>query len=244
MGYLTPEETTPTRPTGIDGETLEVRSYLLMRVVIGLLGLALPVVLIVGDALFLDGKISARGSLSAYYHSGMRDVFVGVLVVAGLFLITYKIFRRSLDNTLSMVAGIAAIVVAWFPTGIPSDVTAMLTPLQDRLGEEVVETIHFVAAAVFIALLAVISYFFAVREGRRSQHRAGADARRSPAFWRRFHLTAAALIVLAILFIGVTKLFGVFDKHSLLIGETAAVWAFGASWLAKGAELNALRGRV
>ena len=29
--------------------------------------------------------------------------------------------------------------------------------------------------------------------------------------------------------------------RTLLIGETVAVWAFGASWLAKGLELDVLR---
>lgn len=242
MGYFTPETVTPERPRGIRGEILEVRSYHLTRVVIGVLGIALPLVLVVGDLLFLDGEVKARGSLSAYYHSGMRDAFVGVLVVTGIFLVTYKLFRRSLENTASVAAGIAALGVAFFPTGTPEGVH--LTPLQSRLGEGAVQAVHFTAAAIFIMLLAVISYFFAVREGRRLRERDGSKARFSPHFWRRFHLSATGLIVLSIVFIVVTKASGFLDEHSLLIGETVAAWAFGASWLAKGFELQVLRASV
>lgn len=36
-----------------------------------------------------------RGSLSAYYHSGIRDLFVGSLCVTAVFLITYKMFEHT-----------------------------------------------------------------------------------------------------------------------------------------------------
>ena len=34
-------------------------------------------------------SVHVRGSLSAYYHSSMQDIFVGSLCVTGLLLITY-----------------------------------------------------------------------------------------------------------------------------------------------------------
>lgn len=221
---------------------LYLRSYLLLRLVIGLLGAALPLVLVVGDALLPGGAILPRGSLSAYYHSGVRDVFVGVLVVVGVFLITYKVLERNLDNTLSTVAGVAAVLVAIFPTGRPSSSTSPPTPFQEFLGEPTVEGVHYVSAFVFIASLAVISYYFGVREGDRPAR----PGRRSPRFWRSFHHACAGAIVAAIAYIGLTKL-GVLldlvdedgraDRYSLLIGEFVAVLAFGVSWLAKGLEL-------
>lgn len=240
MGMFTPEMVTPPRSTVMTAESSVVRSFLLMRTVIGILGICLPLVLVIGDLVLLDDSLSVRGSLSAYYHSGMRDVFVGVLVVIGVFLITYKVFRRSLDNTLSIVAGAAAITTALFPTGIPDEVSSLPTPLQDRLGEGVVSTIHTVAAAVFVVALAVLSIFFGIREGGRDRDR---DQSRSPTFWKRFHFAAAGIIVVTILVIAATSITGIFDTHALFVGEAIIALAFGASWLMKGLELDALLGR-
>lgn len=65
------------RPTDLgdraDPAVLYARSYLLIRTVVGAIGILLPIVLWVVDALVLHGWLTARGSLSAYYHSGARD---------------------------------------------------------------------------------------------------------------------------------------------------------------------------
>ena len=90
--------------------------------------------------------------------------------------------------------------------------------------------------------LGVISLFFGIREGKRTQQRVGGRARMSPTFWKRFHWACAAAIGLALLFIGVTEISRWFNQYSLIIGETAAVIAFGLSWLMKGLELNILLG--
>jgi hypothetical protein len=50
------------------------------------------------------------------------------------------------------------------------------------------------------------------------------------------------VIVAAVAFIAVTGLVGGLSE-ALLLGEWVSVWAFGASWLAKGLELDILRGR-
>lgn len=211
-----------------------VRSYLYQRVFVGALAVALPVVLVLGDR-WLGGDPFPRGSLSAYFYSGMREVFVGALCAIAVFLITYKVAERTLDNTLSWLAGIAILAVALFPTTTSRHVD--LTPLQERWGKDVVGTIHYVSAAVFIVCLAVISFYFGVREGARPAR----PGNRSPAFWRDYHWACAGAIVLAIAWILVTELVG-WPPKSLLIGEAAAVWAFGASWLMKGLELDILHG--
>src|ERR687898_669924 len=136
-----------------------VRSYLIMRVTVVALGIALPVLLVLGEPLLFDGQPFPRGSLSAYYYPGLRELFVGTLCAIGVFLIPYKVAERSRENRLSIYAGASAIVVALFPTGKPGrGVTP--TPLQNLLGETTVERIHFVAGAVFIGSLAVISFYF------------------------------------------------------------------------------------
>src|SRR5512132_3781620 len=131
-GFLKPELTCQPRPT--DRETARyVRSFLIMRIVVGVLGVLLPLSLVLIGR-WLDGKPWFRDSLSAYYYSGARELFVGVLSAIGVFLFTYKVTEHSLDNTLTFVAAAAVAFVVLFPTGPPAHVTG-LTPLQAELGE-------------------------------------------------------------------------------------------------------------
>ena len=57
-----------------------VHSYLYLRRAIGLIGLALPVVLIAGKQLVQGGDLI--GSLSGYYYSALGNVFVGAMCAA------------------------------------------------------------------------------------------------------------------------------------------------------------------
>ncbi len=224
------------------GAILYLKSYLVMRAAIGLLGIGLPIELFLGDALWLEGGLKARGSLSAYYHSGMRDVFVGTLFATAVFLITYRVVEQTLDNTLSIIAGIAAMGVALFPTSRPPGSTSPPTPLEVHLGEQRVAIVHYICAGILMVSLAVISFIFGVREGRRSQQRASGRARLSPTFWRWFHWGCTAAIGLALVFMGASEITRWFTQYSLIVGETVAVLAFGVSWLMKGLQLQVLLG--
>lgn len=229
-----PSPRTPQRPPAQDtGARLYVRSYLLMRLVIGVVGVLLPVALLVGDWWFVDGGPTTRGSLSAYYHSGMRDVFVAALAVIGVFLLTYMAFHYNWDNVLSVVAGLTALGTAMFPT----DGGEVLTPLQRELGESLVAGIHYTCAAVFILALAAISWRFGTREHARSDRTAGQQRR-----WWLYHRACASTIVGAVVLIVLTQTTGVWDRSSILVGETVAALAFGLSWFVKGAELDVLLG--
>ena len=235
IDLLKPEVTVEPRPADPDTSRY-VRSYLIMRIFIGALAVALPFLLVLIDGLGFDGDPFPRDSLSAYYYSGVRELFVGTLSATAVFLITYKVADRTLDNTLSVLAGFAVLLVMLFPTAPPADVG--LTPLQELFGVSSVKAVHFIAAGAFILSLAVISFFFGVREGARAPR----EGRRSPAFWRGYHWACTGAIAAAVVWIVLTALAGGPSK-ALLIGEAVAVWAFGASWLMKGLELDFLRER-
>jgi hypothetical protein len=223
---LWPDEAVMPRRTAPDASPY-VRSYLIMRTLVGLLGIAVPVLLVFGEPILFDDRPFPLGSLSAYYYSGAREVFVGSLFAIGGFLITYKIADHSWENIVSIVAGLAVVTVALFPTGRPG-AGVPLTPLQAGLGESAVERVHYGAGAIFFTSLALISYLFS---------RAGPQTgRRSPAFWRRFHLACCGLI-LAALALALAHLVLDWPGKGLLIAETVAVWAFGLSWLMKGFEI-------
>ena len=191
-----------------------IRSYVFMRRIIGWLGFALPPLLVVGEPIVFDDRPVPLGSLSAYYYSGFREIFVGMLWAIGVFLIIYKWPQRTKESRVSTYAGFAVLVVALFPTGKPGAKVAT-TPLQDLLGEEVVEGVHFFAAGVFIFLLSRISrYWWRHRTERRRLHK----------ICEWVILGALALAILE----GVTGR----PDYGILVAEFAAVWAFAVSWLA------------
>jgi hypothetical protein len=60
-------------------------------------------------------------------------------------------------------------------------------------------------------------------------------------FWRWYHWTCAGVILLAVAFMAIASLVDE-PPRALLYGEAISVWAFGASWLMKGLELDMLFG--
>ena len=189
------------------------------------------------DGVWFDGEPFPRDSLSAYYYSGVRELFVGALSATGVFLLTYKVAERNLDNTLSLLAGARVLLVARLPDEPPGPRRAPDAaaggarrdvrgdrPLRERRG------VHLRARGDQLLL-------------RQARGRAAAvEGRRSPRFWRNFHWACAGAIAAALLWILVTEVGDVGPGESLLIGEAVSVWAFGISWLWKGLEVDLLRG--
>ncbi len=213
------------------------RAYSLARGVVGALGIALPVGLIFGEP-WLDGSVDGRGSLSAYYHSGLRDYFVGTLVVVSVLLFLYKFFEHSLDNLLSWIAGAGALGVAFFPTHVPEGL-GVLTPLQDRFGEGTVAGIHYACATIFFACMAWMSWLFGRRELQRD-NRPKLPGPLPPSKKRNVwvHWVCASLVSLAVLLIVGTRWVDVFGSQDIIVGESVALIAFGISWTYKGFELD------
>lgn len=100
-------------------ETLEkqrinlIFPYLTLRTIIGVLGMALPFVVALGAMAFFQTGL--QNSISGYYHTGMRDVLVGMLWAIGFFLFSYEGYERA-DNIAGELACVFAIGVALFPT--------------------------------------------------------------------------------------------------------------------------------
>lgn len=224
-----------------------VRSFLFLRLTIGFLGIALPLALVLIDWAAFGGDPVPRDSLSVYYYSGMREVFTVTLGTIAFFLFAYKITERNLDNTLSVLAGLAGMLIPLCPTSPPEGLSPhpAPTPLQDLLTEKWTTRIHFGASAAFIALLGIVCWFFGRREGKRTDP----QGRVPRSFWKFWHRACAGAIGGAGIWILLTvKIFGhgpVYEAHpywSLLLGEWISCWAFGLSWFAKGAEIKYLFG--
>jgi hypothetical protein len=236
IAALRPVLSTPPRPADPNSpEAVYIRSFLVLRTLVGSLGIALPLVVILVDKfVYSEGRLP-RGSVSVYYYSGARDLFVAIMAAMGVFFVAYKVAETTFENTLSWLAGLGAIAIPLFPTSRPSK-DLPLTPLQNLVGEHWVFIVHFLGSILFLGSLLGISVMFGYRERRRSPH----QGQKLPAvFWGRYHYACAALMALAFVWIAITLNIHEPAK-ALLIGEWTTAWAFGASWLAKGFEIDTL----
>jgi hypothetical protein len=192
-------------------------SFLALRKAVGWIGIFLPFVLMFGVYLIFNGELTLF-TISMYYYSGMRDVFVGALCAIGLFLLYYRGFGKW-DDWTGNIAGICAFCIAWFPT-------SKVGP-QDLSGK-----IHFIAAAVFFTALSFFSLFLFTRKG---------PSPTSEKLKRNVIYVICGLVMMVCL-AGIATYFIIFQNthpgsRFVFWAETAALVAFGVSWLTKGGTL-------
>jgi hypothetical protein len=128
-----------------------VISYLTLRRALGILGISLPFVLALGKSIFFGGGL--EDSISSYYHTGMRDIFVGIMYAVGLFLFSYHGYERE-DDWAGDVACIGAIGLALFPTSAASDTSGLA---------QVIGGFHIFFTAVFFLTLTYFALFLFTR---------------------------------------------------------------------------------
>ncbi|WP_020657470.1 hypothetical protein [Amycolatopsis benzoatilytica] len=198
-----------------------VRSYLFLRRAIGVLGISLPIVVIVGKEIVDGGGL--LGSLSGYYYSDLRNVFVGTLCAIGVFLIAYRGYGR-IDDIAANVAGVAGIGVALFPTSPTAP-----TPVEHAIG-----VAHLVFAGIFFLTLAFFCLFlFTKTDGTPSPRKRSRNV-----VYRVcgvVMLVSLALLVINAAFFNAATV----SLHPTVWLESLAVIAFGFAWLVKGETLLA-----
>ena len=216
-----------------------IRSYLFLRRGIGIIGVALPVVLVIGTVI-LKRHLELSDSVSAYYYSVMRDVFVGSLWAIAIFLICYR--YDHLDDIVSSIAGFCAIGVSLFPT-TPDGVAATQQ-------QEMIEKAHFLFATGFLVALAFMACFLFTRENPEKDKVTVTDSKRKRLrnmVYRICGITMAACIVLAALILFVPNLSSQqwqHQFHPILWIEILATWAFGIAWFVKGETLRMLKAAI
>jgi hypothetical protein len=228
-------------------ERLYVKSYAVIRGAVGVIGIALPSCFILAELFFLRQGIHVRSSISAYYFTSAAPIFIGGLSTIAVLLLLYLAGQHVAEFWTSLIAGVALLGVITFPTNRPKellppsafdgttlircgpDVTPtppLCTPIQMTLGEGFVASVHFIFAAIFILLLAVISFNFAWRElvfNRRVKS-------------ARLHAALGGIIVVAIILFAIFKLIGVDELagvSTLYLVECISVYSFAVSWAIK-----------
>ena len=105
--------------TDIDDFDL-IHSAKTLRKAVGLTGMLLPLALLLGGILCCHDKC-IQHSLSRYYYTCIRDLFVGAICAIALFLFFYRGYisdkMGKWDKWASNIAGLCAVSVAWIPRG-------------------------------------------------------------------------------------------------------------------------------
>lgn len=201
-----------------------VMSYVGIRRAVGICGLLLPVMLALGGWLIFDVEI--QDSMSAYYHTPMRDVFVGTLCAMGIFLYCYRGYD-TVENWTANIACVSALGLALFPLDFNSD------PLLQR---SLTGYVHSVSGAVFFLTFACYSLFHFPTSGQTSEETPPHERERNFVY-----RTSGIVILLTMAAMGTyllllpTEVRQSLNRFNFLFwGEWLAVWAFSAAWLTKG----------
>lgn len=195
-----------------------VMSYLGLRRSVGVIGIALPIVLAVGKMLFESPGL--LDTLSAYYYSVMRDVWVGSLSATAVFLFSYRYGRQ--DAIAGALAGVCALGVAFFPA----------PPVMATTQQMIIGVVHWTLSVIFFLTLA----YFALVLFRKT------DPNKQPTPQKlqrnQVYLVSGIVILAALALLGLISLLpGVAwlqAIHPVFWLESLAIWAFGVAWFVKG----------
>jgi hypothetical protein len=209
-------------------------SYLTLRKAIGVLGTSLPFVLSLG-ALVLFGT-GIQGSVSGYYHTGMRDVFVGVLCVIGFFLLSYRGYNGA-DDIVGDLGCLFAVGVALFPT-TPSNAASS--------GVRIIGYVHFVFAVLFLLTLIYFSLFlFTKTEADPNQSPTPRKLQRNRVYKACGYTMLLCIVLIAIYYRLPDELASPIEGYKPVFWlESIAVVAFGISWLTKGEAIRMLNDKA
>ena len=207
-----------------------VRSYYRVRQALGWLGVALPFLLI-GTGLMSSAQIEP--SVSDFFHTLNRDIFVGVMCAISFFLLVYDGYERAegewlSDNWITHVAGAAGLGVALFPNESPSGEVATLG--QFFVGVGFSPMIHYTSCLIFFYCMGHICMF---------------KFSKTTKTWRRkWYITTGWIITFSGLSVGLVSYLKhtgspavqdfILNYNLVFWIEVIGVWAFSSSWIVKG----------
>jgi hypothetical protein len=199
-----------------------------LRVTIGLLGIGLaPAVWLLARTC---GDVSLLPSVSDYYHTNSRDVFVGVLGLLGTFQISYRGYRLA-DDLCTWATGLLALGIAFFPCS-SARVSLVCPPERTgifQLPQATSGIIHATVACLFFLLVAIyVLVFFRMGNGHPTRQK----IRKNRIFTVCGYgmLAVLALMFMAFLIWGASPFL---RPGRLFAPEALLLLLFGVAWLVK-----------
>jgi hypothetical protein len=198
-----------------------VISYLSLRKAIGILGISLPIVVSLGA--WLLARTGLQSSLSGYYYTVTRDVFVGMLWAIGIFLLSYKGYDR-VDDIVANLSCAFALGVALLPTAPDNGASALA---------EKISYGHLIFAALFFGALVYFCLFQFTKSDQKTPSKRKLQR-------NKVYKTCGIVMAVCIILIGLVAFFPA--KQTLFLAgyrpifwlEAFAIEAFGVSWFVKG----------
>jgi hypothetical protein len=196
------------------------------RQLVGSVGLLLPPLLwLIAGLRPLDIQIPWQplGSVSAYYYTGAVSIFSGALIAMAIFLFSYKGYKNEYykrDRLAAFIAGIAAVLVALFPTHAPEGypVLPWWSPLTG--------VVHYAAAIILFSSFIFFAFFQFPRSKVTNLDEMPADKK----FRNWIYKTCAGAMLACIIWAGVSLI----NQAPIFWPETLALEFFAISWLVKG----------
>jgi hypothetical protein len=195
-------------------------SYIRYRRWIGILGMALPfIVLFFG--LFGDNGPQWYYSISATFYTNAGPAFMVIMGAVGFFLITYDPGYGVLDRAINTLTGIFALLIIFFPCSatLLSRVGLLHIPLKASA------IIHNACAAVFFLLLAFTNLFLFTKSS---------STPTKQKLLRNLIYRIGGIGILAFLVVQVILTAAKIDAPYTVINEAAMLFCYGVPWLVKG----------
>ncbi|WP_139958778.1 hypothetical protein [Flavicella sediminum] len=215
-----------------------VTTYLKLRRFIGYLGFLLPIVCIASSYLIPNCGEAIHKSISDYYFTPIRDLFVGILCAVAFFLFAYK-GSLPYDTIFASIGGLCALGIAFFPTSVQCELDCNAS--YDLLFPNA-SMVHFISALLFFGILVYFSLWSFVKD---PDEKANSNWKQKKILYKICGFT----MLFCVLAIAAYFLFYLNDvdytdknickesplKYNLIFWlETLALFAFGISWIAKG----------
>lgn len=208
-----PEASKPKNPV--------VLSYLALRKAVGYVAVGLPFALAI-TWWFVHGHHRLQSSISAYYYTGMRNLFVGSLCAISMFMLCCRGYDLQ-DEIAGIFSAFCALCVAFLPTTPEYNPTE----IQGEIGDA-----HYVFAALLFLTLA----YFCLALFTKSSH--PETMTRNKRRRNNIYIGSGYAILASIALIVISKIPAVHSRVENLDlvfwFETTALIAFGIAWLTKG----------
>jgi len=195
------------------------------RVVIGALGAALPLLVWFVSSVRPANPplLEPLSSISAYYYSGAVAIFTGILACLSVYFFTYSGYDnddRWKDRTAAIIAAIAAIGVACFPTDAPAK------PLALPWWQPYQRTVHLISAGTLFGAFIFFALFLFPKSDPKKKKKPSPEKQVRNIIYRGCGLCMLVAIVSA----GIRA----HNNEPIFWQETIALEAFAVSWLVKG----------
>ncbi len=214
----------------------EIISYYTMRQAIGVLGITLPLILVAGSLQF-GGCQEVQGSISTYYHTNMRNIFVGYNCAVALFLFAYR-GHDWRDNLAGYLGCIAVLGVAFLPCTISEPGQPCLLPASNQ--NPLVGKLHNLSALIYFVVLIVYSLLLFPKTHMDmvtgEKRFMGRQKRRRNVVYYICGSVMTASLLLIIVYMGFLENHypSLRDLDPIFWLESLVMLSFGTSWLTKG----------